>query len=94
MQANGEQVALLVDGELTGELAASRNDLQDGELTSGCVDLEVDERVGGDGDRRVVEVRDGGAVLSAGRNNEVVGIRLAVCISLDSSFEGWCWLNH
>lgn len=76
MQTDGEQVALLVDGELARELAAGGDNLEELELAAGGVNLEVDERVGGDGLGRIVKVGDGGAVLGAGRDDEVVCVRL------------------
>lgn len=76
LQTDGEQGALLVDGELARELAAGGDDLEELKLAGGAVDLEVDERVGGDGLGGVVEVGDGGAVLSAGGDDEVVCVGL------------------
>lgn len=80
LQAHGEQVALLVDGELARELAAGGDDLEELELAGGGVDLEVDERVGGDGLGRVVEVGDGGAVFGAGGDDEEVCVGLNMLV--------------
>lgn len=80
MQADSEQVTLLVDGELARELAAGGNDLEELELSGVGADLEVDERVGGDCLGRVVEVGNGGAVFGAGGDDEVVCVGLSTSI--------------
>lgn len=78
LQPDGQQVALLVDGELARELAAGGDDLQQLELAGDGVDLEVDEGVGGDRLRRVVKVGDGAAVFGTGRDDEVVCVGLMI----------------